>query len=97
MDLPICSPAPSRLRLAVHELISYPYAFQRPLRRIVSGLQHLLVLANKIDLLGPADRACEEVRGWATLARELSLLDVDDVEPFESRLKNLRKSVSEKR
>ena len=43
----------------------------------------LLVLANKIDLLAPADRACEEVRGWATLDRELSLGDADDGEGFD--------------
>jgi small GTP-binding protein len=53
-------------------------ALQRLLEDPVIGRMPLLVLANKIDLLAPADRACEEVRGWATLARELSLMDVDD-------------------
>ena len=30
-------------------------------------------LANKVDLLSPADRASEEVRGWPALAEELNL------------------------
>ena len=39
---------------------------------IVNGLP-LLVLANKVDLLPPTERACEEVRGWSAMAEELSL------------------------
>lgn len=54
-------------RQALHALLEDP----------IIGRLPLLVLANKIDLLAPADRACEEVRGWASLAHELSLMDAD--------------------
>lgn len=43
---------------------------------VVSGMP-LLVLANKVDLLPPAERAVEEVRGWAALAHELHLDAMD--------------------
>lgn len=58
-------------------------ALQRLLEDPIIGRMPLLVLANKIDLLAPADRACEEVRGWATLARELSLRGTDDDQGFD--------------
>lgn len=48
-------------------------ALQRLLEDPVVSSLPLLVLANKVDLLPPTDRACEEVRGWSALAEELSL------------------------
>jgi GTPase SAR1 family protein len=48
-------------------------ALARLLEDPIIGDMPLLVLANKADLLPPADRAGEELRGWPTLVRELNL------------------------
>jgi ADP-ribosylation factor-like protein 8 len=50
-----------------------PQALQRLLEDPLVAEVPLLVLANKVDLLPPAVRATEEMRGWATLAQELNL------------------------
>ena len=49
------------------------HALQRLLEDPVVGSMPLLVLANKVDLLSPAERATQEVRGWAALVQELNL------------------------
>lgn len=57
---------PSRFREARQTL-------QRLVEDPVVGRLPLLVLANKVDLLSPLERATAEVRGWEELARELHL------------------------
>lgn len=48
-------------------------ALQRLLEDPAMGTKSLLVLVNKVDLLPPAQRASEELRGWPTLVQELNL------------------------
>jgi len=58
---------PSRLpeaRQALQRLLEDP---------VVCGMP-LLVLASKVDLLPPNERAMAEIRGWSEMARELHLL-----------------------
>ena len=54
-------------------LLEARQALQQLLEDPIIGALPLLVLANKIDLMPPAERAYEEVRGWATLAEALNL------------------------
>ena len=55
-------------------------ALQRLLEDPVVGSMPLLVLANKADLLSPAERASEEMRGWPNLVKQLNLEFMDSSE-----------------
>lgn len=57
-------------------------ALQRLLEDPVIGTMPLLVLANKVDLLRPAERAEQEVRGWPTLVKALNLDYVNPAYPW---------------
>jgi small GTP-binding protein len=54
-------------------LVEARQALQRLLEDPIVGGLPLLVLANKVDLLTPADRAREEVSGWRALVEQLNL------------------------
>ena len=60
-------------------------ALQRLIEDPVIGEMPLLVLANKVDLLPPAERASEELRGWPNLMEELLLDQLLDGSNMESK------------